>query len=130
MSAVVAIAKYVIVCCFIKQMEKRRECEKLSSNKYKIDVKQLAIPSKADWLNQFAVQSLSTSNTKTEDLSSCEEYASFMHDIKCLEYSHTPLNKTQLLTSAFRKSELVISKLKINSSKLCGGRNGKCSLTN
>ena len=94
-------------------MEKRQECEKLSLTKSNIDVKCLSIPNKADWLNQFAVQSLST---KSEDLSSSEEFTSFMDDIKCLEFSHTPLNKTQLLTSAFRKSELVINKLKITSS--------------
>ncbi|XP_065888018.1 uncharacterized protein [Dysidea avara] len=95
------------------QKEKRQECEKLSLNKSNIDVKCLSIPTNADWLNQFAVQSLST---KSEDLSSSEEFTSFMDDIKYLEYSHTPLNKTQLLTSAFHKSELVINKLKITAS--------------
>ena len=96
-------------------MEKHQGCQRLSSNKSNIGIKQLSIPREADWLHQFAEQSLTT-NTENLSSPSEEEFSSFLDDIKCLEYSHTPFSKMQLLTSAFRKCEAMISKLKITSS--------------
>ena len=84
----------------------------------KIDIEYLSIPSEATWLINFVSQLLSDNCDDNRFVPSSVDgetaalLNSFLHDIKCLEYSHTPLAKMQLLTSAFRKSGTILSSVK------------------
>lgn len=83
----------------------------------RVDVEDLSIPTQATWLKNFASQLLSDNSDNDFVPSSIDGEAatmliSFLHDIKYLEYSHTPLAKMQLLTSAFRKCGTILTTLK------------------
>lgn len=85
--------------------------------KFKVDVEDISIPPKATWLANFTSQLLSDNSDNHFVPSSVDSEVgallnSFLHDIKCLEYSHTPLAKMQLLTSAFRKCGTVLTSVK------------------
>lgn len=87
----------------------------------KVVVEDLTIDPKATWITDFVSQLLSSNHVNSFVPSSVDsEVASllmdFLHDVKCLEYSHTPLAKMQLLTSAFRKCGTILTKLKVKSS--------------
>ena len=108
------------VLCVL-QIEKQDHCEKLMIEKSTVEIEKLSLPSKATWLNDFVSQLLSDNHDNHFVPSSVDSEVatlliSFLHDIKCLEYSHTPLAKMQLLTSAFRKSGTVLSTVKAKSS--------------
>ena len=99
------------------QVEKHSQYEKLMSETSQINIEDLSIPPKATWLMKFATQFLTDSNdshfvSPSVDSDAENPLISFLHDIKCLEYSHTPLAKMQLLTSAFRKCGTILTNLK------------------
>ena len=82
-----------------------------------VSIEDLSISPKATWLVNFATKFLTDNNDNHFVSSSVDSEAgnpliSFLHDIKCLEYSHTPLAKMQLLTSAFRKCGTILTNLK------------------
>ena len=87
------------------------------SDTLQVNIEDLSIPPKATWLVNFATQFLTDNYDNHFVSSSVDSEAgnpliSFLHDIKCLEYSHTPLAKMQLLTSAFRKCGTILTNLK------------------
>ena len=89
--------------------------------KSKVEIEKLSIHPKATWLIDLVSQLLSDNHDNHFVPSSVDSEAaslliSFLHDIKCLEYSHTPLAKMQLLTSAFRKCGTILSSVKAKSS--------------
>ena len=84
----------------------------------RIKTNDITIPPKAVWLLNFASQLLSDESedhfvSLSVDNEAANPLIKFLHDIKCLEYSHTPLAKMQLLTSAFRKCGTILTNLKI-----------------
>jgi len=83
----------------------------------KVGIEQLSITPQATWLTNFASQLLINNHdnhfvSSSVDSEVANPLINFLHDIKCLEYSHTPLVKMQLLTSAFRKCGTILDKLK------------------
>ena len=99
------------------QIEKKSQCEKLMIEASRVKIDDISIPSKAVWLFNFASQLLSEDSedhfaSSSVDNEAANPLLSFLHDIKCLEYSHTPLAKIQLLTSAFRKCGTILTNLK------------------
>lgn len=107
----------------IVQLEKQSSCNKLMLDTSKIGVEQLSITPQATWLTNFALQLLSNNYdnhfvSSSVDSEVANLLLNFLHDIKCLEYSHTPLVKMQLLTSAFRKCGTILEKLKAGFSEL------------
>ena len=102
----------------VLQIEKQDHCEKLMIEKSTVEIEKLSITTKATWLINFVSQLLSDNHFVPSSVDSevAALLISFLHDIKCLEYSHTPLSKMQLLTSAFRKCSTILSTVKAKSS--------------
>ena len=95
----------VIIFIMDSQIEKKGQCEKLMIEASRVRINDISIPLKAIWLLNFASQLLSDDSedhlvSSSVDNEAANPLLSFLHDVKCLEYSHTPLAKMQLLTSA------------------------------